>query len=242
MKLSEFAKKTDLLLKAEVDKVAYCAYYFVRKSSIDYFSMGDIIKWFEELKYSRPNISRLRSRLSGSTKFRKGTQKGTHYLHAKELARLDNELEEIFKSPRKVIKLGKGNGIYVDPGRINELKALKSEEFDLSKLIVLCDELNTAFQSENKYSIAMLTRAILDHVPPIFGCKTFHEVTNNYAGARSFKKSMQHLNDSCRNIADQHLHTQIRKNEVLPTITQVDFSNDLDVLLAEIIRLLKKRI
>ena len=50
---------------------------------------------------------------------------------------------------------------------------------------------------------------------------------------------MQHLDASLRNIADAHLDTHVRPREVLPTFTQVDFLADLDVLLAEVIRLVK---
>jgi len=83
----------------------------------------------------------------------------------------------------------------------------------------------------------MLVRAIADHVPPVFGCASFPEVANNYACAASFKKSMQNLNQSLRNIADAHLHVQIRKSESVPTAVQVNFSADLDVLLAEVLRI-----
>ena len=51
---------------------------------------------------------------------------------------------------------------------------------------------------------------------------------------------MQILSNSLRKIADNYLHTQIRKNEVLPNSTQIDYSNDVDLLLSEIIRLLKQ--
>jgi hypothetical protein len=85
----------------------------------------------------------------------------------------------------------------------------------------------------------MLVRAIIDHVPPIFGVKSFSEVASNYGGSRSFRESMQHLAVSARKIADGHLHVQIRASEVLPTWTQVDFSRDLDVLLGEVVRILR---
>ncbi len=49
----------------------------------------------------------------------------------------------------------------------------------------------------------------------------------------------QHLQNSLRNIADNHLHQPIRKKESLPNRSQINFSNDLDVVLAEVIRLLK---
>jgi hypothetical protein len=86
--------------------------------------------------------------------------------------------------------------------------------------------------------VAALTRALLDHVPPIFGKRTFAEVANNYGGPKSFQNAMKHLDNSARNIGDTHLHVQIRARESLPTLTQVNFSNDLDVLLGEVVRLL----
>jgi len=129
----------------------------------------------------------------------------------------------------------------VDPQRVEQLKALRSEHFDFSKLIRLCEELNVAFATESYFAAAMLTRAVVDHVPPIFGVRTFAEVANNYAGSKSFKASMKTLEQSSRNIADQHLHCQIRAAETIPTATQINFSNDLDVLLGEIVRLNTRR-
>jgi len=51
---------------------------------------------------------------------------------------------------------------------------------------------------------------------------------------------MGHLNVSMRSIADNYLHMPIRKNEILPNENQIDFSRELDFLLAEIIRTNKK--
>jgi hypothetical protein len=128
---------------------------------------------------------------------------------------------------------------YVDRSRLKELASITSIQFDLSKLIGLCQEINKCNGNECYFAVAMLTRAILDHIPPIFGCKSFVEVANNYRGSKSFMQSMQHLENSSRKIADSHLHVQIRSKESLPNKVQVNFANDLDVLLAEIIRLLK---
>jgi len=128
--------------------------------------------------------------------------------------------------------------LYVNIKRINELKKNKNQNFDLTRLIKFCDELNLNFKNESFLSVAMVVRAILDHMPPIFNLNSFSEVSNNY-GSKSFKESMQNLDNSSRKIADSFLHTQIRKKESLPTSNQVDFSNDLDVLLAETCRILK---
>lgn len=84
-----------------------------------------------------------------------------------------------------------------------------------------------------------MASGILDHVPPLLGKQNFSDVVNNYAGPSSFKKSLQNLQLSLRNIADAHLHVPIQQKGVLPTGQQVDFHKDLDVLLGEIVRTLK---
>jgi len=127
---------------------------------------------------------------------------------------------------------------YVNTDRIDELRRIADPKFDLDKVIRLCEELNICYTQECYFAVAMLTRAIVDHIPPIFALSIFSEVANNYGG-RSFKKSMQHLDNSLRAIADTHLHTQVRKRETLPNRTQVNFANDLDVLLSEVVRRLK---
>ncbi len=139
----------------------------------------------------------------------------------------------------KVVESQVSSGAYVELTRINELKAIRSEKFDVARLIALCEELNICYANDCNQATIMLTRAIVDHVPPIFGVTNFAEVANNYGGSKSFRQSMEHLEKSSRKIADSYLHGQIRSKESLPTRTQINFSNDLDVLLAEIIRILK---
>jgi len=128
---------------------------------------------------------------------------------------------------------------YVNQTRIQELRSIGQYNFDLAKLIRLCEELNIASTYEMYYSTAMLVRAILDHIPPIFSKTSFSEVANNHS-TKSWKDSMVHLDKSARKIADSHLHTHIRSSESLPNRTQVDSSRDLDVLLGEIVRILKE--
>ena len=131
-------------------------------------------------------------------------------------------------------------GPFVDRGRIAELKAASQTHFDLSKLVRFCEELNACHAAGCYLAVAMLTRALIDHVPPVFNCGSFSEVANNYqAATKSFKELMQHLDKSSRKVADAHLHGHLRKKEVLPKRTQVNFASELDVLLAEVVRILK---
>lgn len=81
---------------------------------------------------------------------------------------------------------------YIDQTRMDQLSAINSQEYDLTRLIELCKELNICYANESYLAVAMLTRALLDHVPPIFGVSTFSEVANSYKGLRSFKDSILH--------------------------------------------------
>ncbi|NKI18508.1 hypothetical protein HCU74_13915 [Spongiibacter sp. KMU-166] len=127
---------------------------------------------------------------------------------------------------------------YIDTTRLAELRGIVGQNWDMARLVRLCEELNIAHENGCLMSIAMLVRAILDHIPPIFGCKNFAEVVNNYPGSKSFRGSMQHLDKALRHVADSLLHQQIRKRESLPSPTQVDFRAGVDVLLGEIVRVL----
>jgi len=129
--------------------------------------------------------------------------------------------------------------LYISTSRINELIGLETSDFDLTKLVQLLHEINVSSINQLHLSIAMQVRALMDHIPPMFSCENFQELANNYNGTKSFKKSMQNLQNSLRNVSDAFLHTQIRKAEVLPTVNQIDFKADLDVLLSEIVRINK---
>ena len=133
----------------------------------------------------------------------------------------------------------KNNDDFVNTERIEELKSLNSDKFDLQKLVRYCEEINICYQNEAYLAVAMLTRALIDHIPPLFGASDFQNAYGQN-GSKSFKEHMTHLDKSLRKIADSYLHSHIRKTETLPNNTQVNFSQDIDVLLSEICRRLKE--
>jgi hypothetical protein len=126
---------------------------------------------------------------------------------------------------------------YVSLARMEELRGIGSPGWDLRRLVRMCEELNSAFAAGNFLASAMLLRAIIDHVPPIFAAPTFSQFASSIAG-RSIKGSMERLQSSSRHVSDTWLHQQIRSSETLPTATQVDFRQELDALLGEVCRAL----
>ncbi|RUU36350.1 hypothetical protein EOC93_25280 [Mesorhizobium sp. M6A.T.Ce.TU.002.03.1.1] len=126
---------------------------------------------------------------------------------------------------------------YVDVGTIAVLGSLADPRFDFTRLVQMCRELNVAHQQECNIAVAMLVRAVMDHIPPIFGKTTFAEVANSRP--KSLKETLQPL-ESIRKIADTFHHVQIRKSETIPTATAVNASNAVESLLQEIIRTVRE--
>ena len=126
-----------------------------------------------------------------------------------------------------------GGSHFVDPRRLQEIKD-KRGSYDYKKLAQMLGEINFAYSNMCHLSVIILIRAILNHIPPVFGYMTFKEVSSNY-GKSSFKSIALKLEESSRKIADSYLHDPIRKRESLPTKTQVNFSQELDYILGELI-------
>ncbi len=148
--------------------------------------------------------------------------------------------KEAVLPPKKHTHSGEASS-FIAVSRIEELRQISSPDFDFQKLVRLWEELNSSFEHGNYYATAMLTRGIIDHIPPLFDShKTFAGVANNYSGGgKSFKEAMQHLDGLARKVGDGHLHMHIRKSETLPTMQQVSCAQQIDLLLSEIIRIMK---
>lgn len=140
----------------------------------------------------------------------------------------------------KAQKDDSGRTAYIDKNTLLRLSRIESTEFDLSRLISFCNELDDNYSLENFHSCAMLLRAILDHVPPIFGKTSFADVCAQH-GNKSFKDIMRPLNETAKKIGDDYLHTQISKKVLAVTKTQVSFQANLDTLLNEVAAILERK-
>jgi hypothetical protein len=126
------------------------------------------------------------------------------------------------------------NSLFLDEGTLRELRSKKSDAFDLRKLVRFCEELNDSYARANYLASVLLIRAVMNHVPPIFDCRTFAEVTAQ--SGKSLKGIFQRLEEGSRPIADLHTHAVIRRKEMLPTKHQVEpYKAGFELLIQEII-------
>lgn len=221
--------------------------YFRTKFSGGQGTVEEVADDFRAAGLGRPQLSKLRTILKGDRRT-KGISNDAWIIPSDKLKNVElglnlsdyfsqAKVEKVSISVRKPRKNIQG---FVDPQRTRELKSITSDKHDLSRLLKMCREVNDNFSRKNYISVIILVRTILNHVAPIFEFSNFSEVANNYKCEQSLKTSLQHLENSSRTIADGYLHIPARKKEILPTATQVNFSQDLDVLLGEVVRILKK--
>ncbi len=123
---------------------------------------------------------------------------------------------------------------FVDPEIIEQLRLEKNSKFDLSKVICFCEELNSSFSAGNYLASALLLRALINHIPPIFGHTTFHQVVSQVSKTR--RELFKPLDEVARDVADLHTHDLIRHKEISPTRNQLEpFKPSLEFLLQEIL-------
>ncbi len=91
--------------------------------------------------------------------------------------------------------------------------------FDLTKLLALIAELNDNCAEQHTYAAHALLRAVLDHIPPILGYRTFEQAVNNYQWPRTDKQYMRKLLDF-RSQGDDALHRPISEK-----VSLLDFSD-----------------
>jgi hypothetical protein len=157
---------------------------------------------------------------------------GLYDLHS-DLQCLVDRLREIAEHPEALEWTG-STEVFVESSVIDQLRQCPSKKFDLSKVIRFCEELNSSYSSGNYLASTLLIRALLNHVPPVFGHTTFQQVVSQCP--RSVKELLKPLEEVSRDIADLHTHSPIRHKESLPSKSQVEpFKPSLEVLLHEIV-------
>ena len=155
-----------------------------------------------------------------------------HDLRA-ELYSIIDALKEAASDPAYAVGIA-ANSAFLNTGVLSNLMSLRDKKFDTRKLAKMCTELNDAYSRGNYISCALLLRAIINHVPPVFAATTFAQVVAN--SGRSIGAVLSRLNDDARPIADFHTHILIRSTESLPTKNQLEpYKPATEILIQEVI-------
>jgi hypothetical protein len=109
---------------------------------------------------------------------------------------------------RSVADPPQNGGSYVKVELIDELEQLEGVGWDLTKLVAMLRELNDNVAAGNPYASLALCRAIIDHVPPIFGQAMFSAVVSQVSMSRTDKQHLKLLADN-RCVSDDVLHRHV---------------------------------
>lgn len=132
--------------------------------------------------------------------------------------------------------------VFVNEDIIDAIESADSI-FDCSRLVCYCREINDNYRRDNYASVGFLSRAVCDHIPPIFEKKNFTELATQTPGERheSFKKSCRSLDSSLKNIVDRSIHKQIDSADIPPFEEEINFSQDLNTILARVVEQLNNK-
>ena len=127
-------------------------------------------------------------------------------LHS-DLQCLVDRLQEIAENPQACEWTGSTDA-FVETSVIDQLRQCPNKKFDLGKVVRFCEGLNSSYSSGNYLASTLLIRALLNHVPPVFGHTAFQQVVSQ--SPKSVKELLRPLEEVSRDVADLHTHSLIR--------------------------------
>lgn len=106
MNLEQFAQKSDLVNKTEIEKVALLAFFFYQTEGKLDFKPNDISDWFDQLHLAQPNISRLTRKLKQSVMFNRGKYPATFRLHVRQLGHFKSAMSWVGVESEEIVFSG----------------------------------------------------------------------------------------------------------------------------------------
>ncbi|MDX3298698.1 hypothetical protein PV569_34100 [Streptomyces scabiei] len=118
-------------------------------------------------------------------------------------------------------------------------KAAATTRWKLHKLLALCRELNDNYAARNPYACAALIRAILDHIPRVFGHADYKDLVNKHTFAMK-QTDGQHARKllDFKDIAHDALHRQIGTSVPVLDMHDLPAPMRLNAILHELLTLL----
>ncbi len=144
-------------------------------------------------------------------------------------------IETAMQQSGEAIFTSRSSSWIVNPTLIDEIERASSTTLDLALLLHLCREVNSCFAHGNIIATVLLMRAVLNYVPPAFGCNAFKQVVAQ--SPKSLKNSFDHLEQGLRQIADFHTHRVMTRGDSYPTVAQVEpYKPQFEQLLQEVLQ------
>lgn len=131
-------------------------------------------------------------------------------------------------------------GPYVELALLDELEqAAAGTKWQVHKLIALCQGLNDAYKAGNSYVCAAMIRAVMDHIPPVFGQSDFKQVASQHTFTmkQTDKAHAQFLVNS-KSIGDDVMHRRIGPSVPVITMDDIPTPIRLNAILREMVTLL----
>lgn len=106
MTLENFVAESKLDTLTETQKSCHLAFYFFKKSAIDEFSASDCAKWFDDLRLSKPNATRLGTRLKESRDTIRGSKSATFRLHHSYVKTMEDKFPQLCEKSQEITNDG----------------------------------------------------------------------------------------------------------------------------------------
>ena len=106
MTLDKFVVATKLDELTEVEKACHLAFYFLKNNSVEEFTANDCAKWIDQLRLAKPNVSRLATRLRGSTDTVRGNGPDSFRLQHTYLKKMEGLYPQLSEKSQEVLDDG----------------------------------------------------------------------------------------------------------------------------------------
>jgi hypothetical protein len=104
--VERFREEANLADLNEVEKVCHLAFYFLKKTKTEEFTAGDGAKWLADLRYSKPNVSRLDNNLRATRDTVRGSKDNTFRLQADFIRTLEAKFPQLSEKSQDVVDAG----------------------------------------------------------------------------------------------------------------------------------------
>jgi hypothetical protein len=149
MKLDFFSQKYELIDKTETDKVAFLAFFLHQNNDEQEFTVSDVSSIIFALGFAKPNQTRLKSNITKSSWFIKGSKQGFFKLSAKKLSELRIVIPDVLES----------EDVISDDSILPEILL---KETGRPYLIKLAQQINSAYENNLFDACSLMMRRLLE--------------------------------------------------------------------------------